>query len=315
VRNRNPVAIVGAGAAGLACARRLRAAGVDVQLFDKGRHPGGRISTRTTPIGTFDHGAQLLRDSEPAFASEMSALRQCGVLVPWVLPGVRSGTWTAVPAMRQLAATWAANLRVQCGTTVGSIRGCAGRWRLRARCVGAADIDVGPFDAVLLTLPVPQLVSVLPEAAPAPPNPHYAPCWTLMAGLATGRDAGVCPERAPDGPVAWVAAEHRKPGRGGVPRITVQAGPDWSAQHAEMPPAAVEALMVQGLAAEGMQVTHAVVHRWRYARVLKAASSPLWCERARLGYAGDGFAGPRIGAAWRSGVALAARYLEAAGDG
>jgi predicted NAD/FAD-dependent oxidoreductase len=55
-------AIIGAGMAGLACADALKEAGHNVALFDKGRGPGGRMSTRRmeTPLGevAFDHGAQ-----------------------------------------------------------------------------------------------------------------------------------------------------------------------------------------------------------------------------------------------------------------
>lgn len=42
------VAVVGAGVAGLACARVLVGAGCDVRVFDKGRRaPGGRLHTRS----------------------------------------------------------------------------------------------------------------------------------------------------------------------------------------------------------------------------------------------------------------------------
>ena len=43
---RGPVAVVGAGVAGLACARELAAAGVPVMLFDKALGSGGRACTR-----------------------------------------------------------------------------------------------------------------------------------------------------------------------------------------------------------------------------------------------------------------------------
>jgi predicted NAD/FAD-dependent oxidoreductase len=56
------IGIVGAGIAGLACAQGLVRHGHDVVLFDKGRGPGGRMSTRRmeTPRGLahIDHGAQ-----------------------------------------------------------------------------------------------------------------------------------------------------------------------------------------------------------------------------------------------------------------
>ena len=47
------IAIIGAGMAGLSCADALRDEGHEIALFDKGRGPGGRMSTRRvdTPLG------------------------------------------------------------------------------------------------------------------------------------------------------------------------------------------------------------------------------------------------------------------------
>ena len=40
------VGVIGAGMAGLACARELAAKGFEVTVFDKGRGLGGRTATR-----------------------------------------------------------------------------------------------------------------------------------------------------------------------------------------------------------------------------------------------------------------------------
>ena len=52
------VAVVGAGMAGIACARTLVQAGHRVTLLEAEAAVGGRMATRDTPFGTFDHGAQ-----------------------------------------------------------------------------------------------------------------------------------------------------------------------------------------------------------------------------------------------------------------
>jgi predicted NAD/FAD-dependent oxidoreductase len=54
------VAVIGAGFAGLACARRLVQAGVQPVLFDKERGIGGRVSTRRADELQFDHFAQYV---------------------------------------------------------------------------------------------------------------------------------------------------------------------------------------------------------------------------------------------------------------
>jgi len=60
-----PVVIIGAGAAGLACARVLHAAGREFQIIERELTPGGRIATAT--IGDFrcDRGFQVLVDTYP----------------------------------------------------------------------------------------------------------------------------------------------------------------------------------------------------------------------------------------------------------
>ena len=63
-----PIAVLGAGVAGAAAAARLVEAGLPVQVFDKGRGPGGRCSTRRSETASepgFDHGAQYFTARGP----------------------------------------------------------------------------------------------------------------------------------------------------------------------------------------------------------------------------------------------------------
>ena len=64
------IGIIGAGMAGLSCARQLAHSGLRPVIFDKGRGIGGRLATRRTPDGlTFDHGAQYLTARGNGFRS------------------------------------------------------------------------------------------------------------------------------------------------------------------------------------------------------------------------------------------------------
>ena len=81
------IAIVGAGLAGLSCGTRLDQAGHGVALFDKGRGPGGRLSTRrmATPSGDarFDHGAQYFTARDPDFRWQVADWEGAGLAAPW----------------------------------------------------------------------------------------------------------------------------------------------------------------------------------------------------------------------------------------
>ena len=63
------VAVVGGGIAGLTAASHLARAGCDVVVYETGRGPGGRTSTRRggpeRPEWQWDHGAQYFSCKEP----------------------------------------------------------------------------------------------------------------------------------------------------------------------------------------------------------------------------------------------------------
>jgi len=60
-------AIIGAGMAGITCARTLVQAGHQVTVFDKSRGLGGRMATRSSAFGSFDHGVQYFTARDPRF--------------------------------------------------------------------------------------------------------------------------------------------------------------------------------------------------------------------------------------------------------
>ena len=57
---RLPVVVVGAGISGVACARRLAAAGIPVELRERSHVPGGRMASRTLAGRRVDLGASYL---------------------------------------------------------------------------------------------------------------------------------------------------------------------------------------------------------------------------------------------------------------
>ena len=57
----NPVIIVGAGLAGLACAQHLAAAGVPFLILEADRRIGGRLKTDRIDGFLLDHGFQVLQ--------------------------------------------------------------------------------------------------------------------------------------------------------------------------------------------------------------------------------------------------------------
>ena len=72
------IAIIGAGMAGMKAASTLHKIGMDVTVFEKSRGLGGRLASRRTEFGHFNHGAQYVTALHPEF---QSFLQDDGVLL------------------------------------------------------------------------------------------------------------------------------------------------------------------------------------------------------------------------------------------
>jgi predicted NAD/FAD-dependent oxidoreductase len=321
------VAVIGAGIAGLACARALEDHGLRVTVFDKGRGPGGRVATRRADSGAFDHGAQFLRARDPHFARHVASWEARGLLSRWpcslaaLAPGEapsplpdEAPSWAPSPGMSALARHLAAELRaLRLSTRVGALRREGARWVLEDE----AGAPLGDFARVIVAAPAPQAAALLAEAAPAlaaqAARATYDPCWALMVALDAPLTVSFDAARVRESPLAWIARDSAKPGRAPGERWVAHASPAWSREHLERDPDEVAPLLLAALAAlvgpaalEGA----ASAHRWRYAQVAEALGEPCLYERALgLGACGDWCLGPRIEAAWRSGVAAAGRLL------
>jgi len=303
------VAIIGAGMAGLAAARRLREAGVRCVVFEKSRGLGGRMATRRDGDLRFDHGAQYFTARGERFRALVEEWREAGAAAEWF-----DGGFVGVPGMSGPARAMAEGVEVADGVQVSGLRREADGWRI-LDAEGARD---GAFKAVVLAVPAPQAAPLAASAGvafPALENVRYAPCWALM--LTFDGPSGVADDhrRFETGAISWVARNGSKPGRDTSPEtLVVHAAPEWSRAHLEMSKedaAAALAAELSGVGVTGAPV-HTVSHRWRYAMVEQAAEAPyMWDQSAGIGACGDWCVGPRVEAAFESGDALGATVATA----
>jgi len=347
-RTAKRVAVIGAGLAGLSCARTLRDHNIEVEVFDKGRAPGGRLANRRVAEQSFDLGAQYFTARDPRFVRWVEAWQEDGICAPWhgrivavddatgvLREAAVTARWVGTPNMNALARNLARDVSVRASHRVDAIERCATGMALTGAIgdIGAtlpssdasaqAPSSLGEFDIVLVCLPAPQASALLATVCPAlstiAGKVAFAPCFaagitdgahdtlTSLAfdGAFIGRDTGTSP-------LAWVARDTSKPGRGAGERWTLHASTHFSLASLEAQPETVAKTLAREFArlfrVPEPQVMTA--HRWRFARAPEPVTQGAYFdEDAGLGLAGDWLSGGRVEGAVLSGVALAGRVL------
>ena len=298
------IGIIGAGMAGLSCAQALHHQGHNVIVFDKGRGPGGRMSTRRidTPLGeaAFDHGAQYLTVRDSAFVAQVEHWKQEGHVARW--PPAGADAWVGTPMMNAPIRTMAADCDVRWNTAIDNLSH-DGEWR----------IGDERFDATIVAVPAEQVAPLVAAhdvtLADAARSAVSDPCWTVMAAF--DGPTPIDRDRLHDiGIIRSAVRNSAKPGRTGPEAWVLQASPEWSRAHLEDDPDIVERALLAAFADHMGVGSPAViatgVHRWRYAKVDALDRGAIWNSNIQLGACGDWLLGPRIEAAWLSGQQLAA---------
>ena len=330
------VAIVGAGLAGLACARALREAGVESRVFEKSRGVAGRMSTRRGDGWQCDHGAQYFTARDPAFRAEVGRWLDAGVAQRWRprlrafgpgaavrVPDESLERFVGVPGMTAPARRLAEGLQLETSCTVDALAHGAGGWRLRSAERGWID---EAFEAVLLAVPAPQAAALLDRTVEPRPHPQAVEglaavaraarmraCWALMLRYTAPLDLDFDAAFVNEGPLRWVARDAGKPGRPGPETWLLHAEAEWSEAHVGEAPERVAAPLIDAFVRLGGTAPSAwTAHRWRFADCAPPLDAGFdWRPEAGLGLCGDWLAGGKVEGAWRSGCALARAVAEA----
>jgi predicted NAD/FAD-dependent oxidoreductase len=319
------IAIVGAGIAGLTTAKTLSARDMNVRLFDKGRTPGGRVSTRCEAAYQFDHGAQYFTVRDECFRKTVNGWVDEGTVHSWdprvillehgnalAIPHTVE-RFVGVPGMSQVPQALASGLEIYSGTEVGEVGRVGERWEIRSK----DGRELGDFDTLLMTVPRDQALALLgglPGPTGIAPGPRLHPCWTAMAVFEEATEIDWDAAYVHQSPLFWAARNNSKPGRPDGEAWVVHGTSEWSEAHLGEEPEVVCEVLLQaffdsaGIPARSARFSKA--HRWRFALVENALDvASFWDADQRLGVGGDWCLEGSIEGAYLSGLNLAERVL------
>lgn len=333
------ILIVGAGVAGLTCARELAQAGVAATVLERSRGVGGRCATRRIEGQPVDHGVPYLHGSDPAFVAEARGLVSENVRASWperVLeprlacqPGAfaeGSERWAIEPGLSALPKALANGLDVRLGADVAAIEPREAGWAAIGRdgtrhAARTLVLAASLAQSLRLLEPLAREAPALAAAAERLRRVQVLPVLTTIAGYALDAPA---PEFDSWNPLESTmvqmlvhdSAKRRDPA---WRVLVIHARPRFSVLRLEAPREewSREILWEAGdlLGAWAASPAWAQGHRWSSGRVrvgdeLEAPLVIRTREGAALIVAGDAFGGsPGVEGAWRSGraAALAAR--------
>lgn len=311
--------VIGAGLAGLTAARHLADEGHDVLIIEKSRSPGGRVTTRRSDGGEFDHGAQYMTSRTPELNAVVNRLAQSGILAPW-RPEEKDSSrpwWVGQPGMSALGKVLAEGLDIRLRNRAVTIARTDGGYRVE---VETAEEETYSISAkrIIVAIPATQAYALLSPVDPSfsgMTNVEMAPCWCAMIAFNARLDTVPDLIRGePSDILSFVSRNSSKPGRTGE-TFVLHASPEWSRAHLEdEKPSVTEALLgamqlMIGKDFKMPQPVHVGVHRWRYAQTRTPLGAPFIANAdSSLLACGDWCIGARIEAAHQSGLA-AARHI------
>lgn len=315
------VLIIGAGISGLLCATQLQQAGRSVQLLDKGRGVGGRMSTRRTEGGRFDHGAQYFTCRSNEFQHYIDAWLKAGVIREWFryLPSDTNpdgySRYCGFSGMNAIPKYLAKTLQVHVSEQACRLKYEEGHWIVETM---AGHSFAGR--ELVITAPLPQVMALLDSGKinlaenddRALRNIKYDKGLALM-GILDGSSGLPSPGgiKVESAVLSWVADNQMKGISPDLPTITLHATPEFAEQHWASDDQVRGELMLK-VAGDYLQseIQQYSCHRWAFTTATNPWPQRFYRDRdKRLTLAGDSFGEPRVEGAARSGLAAAQAIL------
>jgi renalase len=333
------VAVIGAGMAGLSCARRLRQAGYSVAVVEKSRGAGGRVATRRVQGTRADHGARYLEPQGEAVQGLIDVLVDRDILKLWTdtVWEFRQGEMFSNPnscyiapgGMNAVGKYLAHDLEIWFGRRVQAISITNQMWHLSLE-VTDDNLELPQeliAKAVVVAIPAIQALMFLNSEIGLQSDfldklgsVNYDPCITVMAGYPAAKQqdlSNLNPQWQAvtfrdDSNLAWIGLDSTKRLQSQQPVFVVHSNAAFADRHLESTdlPTVGQALLdrtSEHLIPWLKEPEWLQVHRWRYAFCRNPL--PVSCLPATgtlpLVCAGDLCGEGQIEAALRSGLAAA----------
>jgi predicted NAD/FAD-dependent oxidoreductase len=316
------VAVIGAGISGLTFTRALDNR-FNVTLFEKANRPGGRVTSKIIGGADFDYGAQFFTAKTEPFQSVVNEMASEGVIDNWqghFIEFDHTGQcsqrawdktpphYVGIPNMSAVGAWMAKSLDVCYQTHISHIERQVNGWYLYQ-----GDLEFGPFDLLVMTMPPQQVCQLLPAGHsfyPQLSTIKMQSCFALRVVLKEDIDLGFNAALVRDHDISWISKNSSKPKRTGAPSIIVHATNNWADVHLNDDLAQIEKHMLHCLCKitklSPTAIATSDVKKWVFANARKHSGSHYLLDtESGIAVCGDALIHGRIESAFISAQQLA----------
>ncbi len=313
------IAVIGAGVAGGTVAQCLNQAGHKVTVFDKSRGTGGRIASRHTQSGPVDHGTPYFEVTKPEVASFLQPALAAGVLQNWQLRFVmvdaageqkveEKHCLVGMPAMSSLTRFWVQHAELVFATRIVEAIRTVDGWTLQDE----QEQLYGVFDQLIVTTPPLQALPLLKVSLQLQASVRRAAMECCWVGVLESQQPCQAPYDVAvfdSGPLRRLVRHHAKPERPDKTVWQIQASPQWSLEHQELPKEQIATMLAEAFNTHSglEQITDCQVwaQRWLYGFTAVPVGRPYLLDQEQcLGVCGDWLLGRSVEDAVSSALQL-----------
>lgn len=305
-------AIIGAGLAGLACARRLHAAGQQVEIFEKSRGAGGRLSSRRRLNTTIDLGCQQLNAVTPEFIEQLALWQNQG----WVASDDQN-TFYGLPRMSGLTRQLSNDLKLHLAKHIVLLHKKTTGWWLEDQ-LGQL---YGPYQQITLATPATQALPLIAkhstQLSQQITKAKHLPCWVAYFILPKNIAVAESPQSTSSQPLSrWTLLNNKPEQQAQLSRWVVQASPEWSQAHQDLnAKLAAHKLFAHWCNDAALSLVEPPLlleaHRWLYAFTSQPLGTAYLQDLAQgLNVCGDYCLGSLAEDAWLSGDKLGKQLIK-----
>lgn len=321
------VLIIGAGISAAICAKKLSDQGYSVEIFEKSRGVGGRMTTRRSPFGNFDHGARYFTCSDPRFLQQLGQWITLGIAAEWHasigqydnLKGwqplkVHTKRYIPKPQMNSVVKELLEGIPVHNNAKVQSATHQGSHWEILLESGQKTSCEI-----LVCSTPLHQTQEVLQQAFPhtylKETKTSYQASWSLNFAtpkrLSLKYDAGFINS----GHLTWFCSNQSRPGRDCQhSTYTLHSHLDTDTSLPQETLDQIPQTMIKEfskLTEQNIEPTDSFLHFWRYAEPdQNKGIKPIFIDHTKLGLCGDWCEGKGIQGAYLSGYELAQNILQ-----